>query len=143
MAKNHQGKDRDIEENGRDSNAELEWAKYNKKWDIIGGIFNGLIRWGGVSVCCYFLYLMVDTLAGKTTVADIALKAITDLKLDEAVLYLLTGGTTFWAIRERNLRKKNTKHIAAHTKELEEIIDPNRTSSDLTETGDTHPEDEP
>ena len=32
MAKNHQGKDRDIEEKGRESNAELEWAKYNKKW---------------------------------------------------------------------------------------------------------------
>lgn len=85
---------------------------------------------------------MIDALAGKTTAADIVLKAITDLKLDERVLYLLTGGTTFWAIRERKLRKKTIRHIAAQKKELEEHIDPNRTSSNLTETGDTHPEDE-
>ena len=122
---------------------ELEWVKYEKKWDTIGGSLNGLIRWGGIVVCFYFLYLTVDSLAGKTTATDIALKAITDLKLDKGVLYLLTGGTTLWAIRERRLRKKNTKHIAAHIKELEGRIDPNRTSSNLTETGDTHPEDKP
>ena len=142
MAKRRRRKGEGFSERSR-TNAELEWVKYYKKWDIIGGIFNGLIRWGGIIICFYFLYLMVDSLAGKTTATDIALKAITDLKLDRGVLYLLTGGTTLWAIRERRLRKRNTKHIAAHTKELEKRIDPNRISSNLTETGDTHPEDEP
>lgn len=118
-------------------------GQVRKKWDIIGGIFNGLIRWGGIVACFYCLYLIVESLAGKTTVADIALKTITDLELDRGVLYLLTGGTTFWAIRERKLRKKKTKDIEAHVKELEKHIDPNRTSSNLTETGDTLPEDEP
>ena len=141
MAKGRRRKGEDSSERSR-LNAELEWAKYAKKWDIIGGIFNGLIRWGGIAACFYCLYLIVDSLAGKTTATDIALKAITDLKLDRGILYLLTGGTTLWAIREHKLRKKNTKHIAAHIKELEERIDPNRTSSNLTETGDTHPEDE-
>lgn len=142
MAKHRRRKGENSSERSR-INAELEWAKYYKKWDIIGGIFNGLIRWGGIIICFYFLYLMVDSLAGKTTATDIALKAITDLKFDRVVLYLLAGGTTVWAIRERKLRKKNTRHIAAYTKELEKHIDPNRTSSNLTETGDTHPEDEP
>ena len=141
MAKRRRRRGEGFSERSRD--AELEWAKYNKRWDIIGGIFNRLIRWGGVIVCLYFLSLMVDSLAGKTTATDIALKAITDLKLDRGILYLLTGGTTLWAIRERRLRKGNTKHRAAYTKELEKHIDPNRTSSNLTETGDTHPEDEP
>ena len=142
MAKRRRRKGKGFSERPR-TNAEFEWAKYYKKWDIIGGIFNGLIRWIGIIVCFYFLYLMVDSLAGKTTATDIALKAITDLKLDRGILYLLTGGTTLWAIRERRLRKRNTKHRAAYTKELEKHIDPNRTSSNLTETGDTHPEDEP
>ena len=142
MAKRRRRKGEGFSERSR-INAELEWAKYGKKWDTIGGIFNGLIRWGGVVACCYCLYLMIDALAGKTTATDIALNAITDLKLDERILYLLTGGTTFWAIRERKLRKKTIKHITAQVKELEEHIDPNRTSSNLTETGDTRPEDEP
>lgn len=142
MAKRRRRKGEGSSERSR-INAEFEGAKYYKKWDIIGGIFNRLIRWGGVTACFYFLYLMVDSLAGKTTAADIALKAITDVTLDRGVLYLLTGGTTVWAIRERRLRKRNTRHIAAYTKELEKRIDPNRTSSNLTETGDTHPEDEP
>ena len=142
MAKGRRRKGEDSSERSR-LNAELEWAKYEKKWDIIGGIFNGLIRWGGIVTCFYCLYLIVESLAGKTTAADIALKAITDLELDRGVLYLLTGGTTFWAIRERKLRKKKTKDIEAHIRELEERIDPNRTSRNLTETGDTHPEDEP
>ena len=142
MAKRRRRKGEGFSERSR-INAELEWAKYGKKWDTIGGIFNGLIRWGGVVACCYFLYLMIDALAGKTTATDIALNAITDLRLDEHILYFLTGGTTFWAIRERKLRKKTIKHITAQVKELEEHIDPNRTSSNLTETGDTRPEDEP
>ena len=142
MAKGRRRRGEGVSERSR-LNAELEWAKYAKKWDIIGGIFNGLIRWGGIVACCYCLYLMIDALAGKTTATDIALKAITDLELDRGVLYVLTGGTTLWAIRERKLRKKKTKDIEAHLKELEKHIDPNRTSSNLTETGDTHPEDEP
>ena len=142
MAKGRRRRGEGVSEKSR-IDAELEWAKYGKKWDTIGGIFNGLIRWGGIVACFYCLYLIVESLAGKTTAADIALKAITDLELDRGVLYLLTGGTTFWAIRERKLRKKKTKDIEAHVKELEERIDPNRTSSNLTETGDTHPEDEP
>ena len=141
MAKGRRRRGEGVSEKSR-IDAELEWAKYAKKWDIIGGICNNLIRWGGVVACCYCSYLMIDALAGKTTATDIVLKAITDLKLDERVLYLLTGGTTFWAIRERKLRKKTIRHIAAQKKELEEHIDPNRTSSNLTETGDTHPEDE-
>ena len=142
MAKGRRRRDKDSPERSR-IHAELEWAKYHKRWDIIGGIFSRLIRWGGIIACFYFLYLIVDSLAGKTTATDIALKAITDLKLDRGILYLLAGGTTIWAVRERKLRKKNTKHISEHIKELEELIDPNRTSSNLTETGDTHPEDEP
>ena len=141
MAKDRRRKGGGVSERERIA-AELEWAKYGKKWDIIGGIFNGLIRWGGIVACFGFLYLIVDSLAGKTTAADIALKAITDLKLDRGVLYLLTGGTTLWAIRERKLRKKKTRDMEAHVNELEKHIDPNRTSSNLTETGDTHPEDE-
>ena len=142
MAKGRRRRGEGVSEKSR-IDAELEWAKYGKKWDTIEGIFNRLIRWGGIVACFCFLYLIVDSLAGKTTATDIALKAITDLKLDRGVLYLLTGGSIFWARRERKLRKKNTKHIAAHIKELEDRIDPNRTSSNLTETGDTHPEDEP
>ncbi len=142
MAKSRRRKGEDSSERSQ-LNVGLEWAKYEKKWDIIWGIFNRLICWGGIVACFYCLYLIVDSLAGKTTATDIALKAITDLKLDRGVLYLLTGGTTLWAIRERKLRKKNTKHRSAHIKELEEHIDPNRTSSNLTATGDTHPEDKP
>ena len=58
MAKGRRRKGEDSSERAR-LNAELEWAKYAKKWDIIGGIFNELIRWGGVVACFGFLYLIV------------------------------------------------------------------------------------
>lgn len=52
---------------------------------------------------------------------DIAFKAITDLKLDEKILYLLTGSTTFWAIRERRLRKRETKDMKDLETQIQEF----------------------
>lgn len=116
---------------------------FQKSRELMPNLIGPSTQKRGIVACFGFLYLAVDSLAGKTTATDIALKAITDLKLDRGVLYVLTGGTALWAIRERKLRKKKTKDLGAYVKELEKHIDPNRTSSNLTETGDTHPEDKP
>lgn len=90
----------------------------------------------------------IQTFAGKTTTADL-----------EAWLSIgfLSGPTSLWRIVicammvmmfylwgsiERGLRKRTVRHIGNQKRVLEEQLDPSRTSSGLSSTGDTNPDDE-
>ena len=46
-----------------------------------------------------------------------------------------------FGLRERHLRRKNAKNMSGHVEQLEKLIDPNRTSSGITKSGTTRPED--
>lgn len=53
----------------------------------------------------------------------------------------LTIAFGLWAIIERSLRKRKTVKLTKRIEELETKIDPQRTSSGLLSTGETHPDD--
>ncbi len=118
-------------------NTDLEFRKYVLRYRI----FEKTTPWFWGCILAFIFYLTVDSLAGKTTLVDFALKTILDLSLDRYASYLLTLFATSWAIKESILRKKTIKELAPAKENSEKLIDPNRVSSDLTETGDTRPED--
>jgi hypothetical protein len=109
---------------------------------VIGSIANNLIRYGTFCFLFYCAYLMIDTLAGQSTTADILVRVLSDFRINNALSYALAGGFGVWGWRERRLRQKSVKTMHARIKELELAIDPQRTSSNLTTIGETNPEDE-
>ena len=89
----------------------------------------------------YFMSRMVSALAGKTTLAEIVVQIFSDQHTRELISYALTTGALGWGLNERRLRKSKVRHFAKRLKKTEEHLDPSRSSSHLTETGDTRPED--
>lgn len=85
-------------------------------------------------------------LAGKSTIAEFGLFLFADLKANTVVSHLVTG--TFGLVclggwrRERRLRQRNIRRMSSRIHDYEKSVDPNRTSSGLTELGTTSPEDE-
>ncbi|MEE9441967.1 MAG: hypothetical protein V3V99_04800 [candidate division Zixibacteria bacterium] len=124
-------------------------------WFDVFDKVHGLIRFGFVSVIIVvFLictYLTIDSMTGGVLKADINIKADADVnvffhvlskigieKIIYWVLLLLAGS---YGVLQQRLRYRKTKYLQGRIKDLEIQIDPNRTSSGLTETGQTPKEE--
>jgi membrane protein implicated in regulation of membrane protease activity len=78
-------------------------------------------------------------LAGQNTAVSLGLNLLADFKMTIAIA--LTGSAAAWAMIERVLRQRKTKYLQDRIKQLEERLDPDRSSSELTRTGKTNPKD--
>ena len=128
--------------------AEVELLKYKlwtlRKANLSEGavqVVNNGIRWGSICFISYNAYLSIEVLAGKNTLADIGIGFLTDINVSVAISWALAAGGVLYGYGQRRLRKNGVEHLAKRNQRLELIIDPERTSSNLTERGDTRPED--
>ena len=123
-------------------------------------VIRDFIMWGAALGIAYFAYLSIDTLAGKTTKADIEVKAEGALSMNakpaaksdasdipvyyKTALFLLllfgVGGIAYGR-REAKLRRDVIERYHPVIQVAEKDIDPKRSSSQLTSQGDTRPED--
>jgi hypothetical protein len=110
--------------------------------DGLARIIGSLAKWGTIAWIAYCLYLSVNSLSGKETISNIAVKVFGNLSINQWLAYVFAGGGCVWGISERSFRRKKTAELGNRVKELETIIDKNRSSSNLPQTGQTHPEDE-
>jgi hypothetical protein len=97
---------------------------------------------GGVVGIAYIIGQAAESLGGKPLAVDIGLRFIADMSLDRWASYALAALTTGAYIRRKRLHKRSVKSLAPYKKKYQQLLDKNRSSSNLTETGDTHPEDE-
>jgi hypothetical protein len=87
--------------------------------------------------------LTLVAFAGEETAIDvfseheIVFKLWDDIGFGAKSAWVLTTLSMCYAWMERRLRRRKTKTMADRITELETMIDPNRTSSGLTKTGDT------
>lgn len=92
------------------------------------------------------LVFLVRAIAGKQTFADLRFRGIAELYANRwaalILSWILTTGSTGWAIGERALRKRNIRRVASESSLLQKMVDPNRRSSHLMTDGSTRPEDE-
>lgn len=107
----------------------------------IVSVFNNLIRWGGVVAISYFTYLSITALAGEQTAADIGIKFLADVRVSEALAWVLGGSGVAYGLRQRKLRRDTVERITARVERFEKELDPSRSSSELTTRGETRPED--
>jgi len=128
----------DTKEKPKVGDREIRFLIVSKGFDLAGQVVNGAI-WLGLA---YIGYRAIDTLAGKTTIANIVLSYLTAEESDYGLPWVLAGAFAIWAVLERRLRKRKTESMQDHIKSLETRLDPERTSSGLLASGDTSPGDE-
>lgn len=107
----------------------------------VASVINSAIRWGVVGFLGYCGYLSINVLAGKITSANILVSFLGNLTVSKWVAYIVGGGCLIYGIRERKLRRSTVKRLQARNQKFEAALDPKRTSSFLTERGETHPRD--
>lgn len=82
-----------------------------------------------------FVFLTVRELAGKTTIVSFVADYFS--KVGHSAPWSLATLFGLWGIGERKLRQRKVKNMSDHIQQLEQEKDPNRTSSGLTQTGQT------
>lgn len=122
--------------------AELKELKRTKLSSSVTVIILAIIKFGTLAFCVYSLSTSIASLAGQTTIADIVVNFLGNVNIGEGVALLFGAGGTAYGLAERYQRQRMIKRLHGRTKELELKIDPKRSSSSLTETGDTNPKDE-
>ena len=122
-----------------------EYELRRQRWETLDVAVARLCKWIPLCVICYFAYLSIASLAGRSTLAQFGLWIITDLKMNTAFSHIVTalfgaGGVPF-GVRQRRLRRRNIERMASQLAEYETRLDPKRSSSRLTKKGQTRPED--
>lgn len=113
-----------------------------KRIDSFTVIVRDVIKWGGIAILGYFGYKCIAIMAGRSTYADIGIRILGNLKVSDGIIYLFGASGWVYGMGQRQLRRKNIKRTVPAKNALERIIDPNRTSSNLTDKGTTQPGDD-
>lgn len=124
-----------------DREYELHYAFAVRRVELIASAFNNFLRYGTIFSACWFAYLSIGSLAGQQTTADIGVNILGDLKLSDVFGVIFGGSAIVYGWRQRVLRRDTVERLQGRIRELERRIDPHRSSSMLTERGDTRPED--
>lgn len=114
----------------------------NRKLDIWHHAISQL-KWVFLTIIVWFAYLAIDSIAGKSTILDIGIKAIASVvsgKLESFLLIALLIALMGWRF-ERSLRRKTIEQFHDIREKYEKLIDPDRSSSRLTRQGRSRPED--
>jgi hypothetical protein len=104
-------------------------------------LLNNLVRWGGVVLITRYIYLAIAALAGSRTFADISINFLGNLQISALLAWGGTAGAIIYGLRQRKLKHDTIEHLHRRIRELELRVDPRRSSSKLTERGETRPED--
>ncbi len=100
------------------------------------------IRTIGLVICTYFIADMLKHLADKGVInVDVFYKTLVNISGSFYISWTLTGVSVIWALRERRLRRKNTKYFAKDYDNRQKKYWPEKTSSGINEDGTTRHED--
>ncbi len=122
-------------------NTEIDLRIFHKKADTIGGVLKTLFYCLTVVACFYLIYLSISHLAGKNTLANIAIGILGDVKVVVGSSILMTGTGVGYGIYQKKSRNKDVKRLTQELIETKQKLDPKRTSSGLTEYGENKKED--
>lgn len=122
--------------------AEIRFLRKFRSSLSLASIFNGFFKYFTICFSLFMAYLSIKCLSGKTTDANIIIKMLGNLKVNQAVMFIMTGGSIVWAIAERKLKRRVIKKLSDRVKKYETDADKGRTSSRLSDDGSTNPEDE-
>lgn len=108
----------------------------------IASVLNTACKYGFLAYAARQIYLSIDSLAGETTLATFIVEFFGNVSVNKWLAYTFGGGGIVYGWFERRARRKNLKRLGPRNKQLEAAIDPNRSSSKLTDKGDPPPKGE-
>lgn len=136
--------------------AELRILRTHGVGNNITKVVRDLIMYGSFVSIGYFTYMSIDSLSGKITQADISVKAGGSVSIDTddtetglpawykgtlLLAFFFGAGGIAYGRGQAKLRKDVIQRYHPTMQEAERNIDDKRSSSDLTERGNTRPED--
>ncbi len=121
---------------------ESDYQLSYKKIDSVTVVVREIVKWGAVVLIVRYCYYSIAALAGRSTLADIVVQLLGNLKVSDGILALFGTGGIVYGVGQRYLRRRHIQRVVQEKNRLEKMIDPKRTSSDLTERGTTRPGDE-
>lgn len=120
--------------------------KYQLRFRLIEAIskaLDQLIPGAVILTIVYFgIYRTAHELAGRETFATLGISLLADVKPDEIIAYAAAIVGWIFGVNAQRLRRNTTERLTIRIQELEQRIDPNRTTSGLTPRGQTPPEDQ-
>ncbi len=123
---------------------DMQKLRYVERARIIEGIFVTLrvamktLAWSAVA---YMFASSVVQFAGKETKLAAVINALIDFRVGQYVPWALAALTSTGYLHERRLRLKTIQDKSGYVKQLEQRIDPNRSTSGLQENGEPTKED--
>ncbi len=125
----------------RRTKQELEYDIRARRIDRTASVVEQFFKYGAIALLGYFAMSAVQTLAGRTTFADIGLRFIGDVRVSEATAWFFGVGGVGYGLRQRKLRRDTIEALAPRVRERESELDPKRSSSSLPPRGTTRPDD--
>lgn len=120
---------------------DLKMFKIARTSETIIAIAITLLKSITVIVVVYFIYRMIDAIAGKYTFTDIGINFLGNLNISITIAWVFGIMGLLYGFRQRTLRKDTVQRLQTRIVEIEQDVDAKRSSSNLTERGDTRPED--
>jgi len=120
----------------------IKWLQKSQVANVATSLGNSAIKWVALVLIFFIGYLAIKVLAGQHTVSQFYVSFLANLTADKTISYLIGAGGAIYGLRQKKLKDDTVKRLAPRNSELEYHIDPTRSSSELTETGGTRPEDE-
>jgi hypothetical protein len=120
---------------------DLRYTFRFKTLDVLSTSLQAAIKWGALVCIAYLASKSIGILAGKVTLADIGIGFLANVKLSQGISYIACIGGVAYGLRERKLRRDAIQHLSGRKRDLERMIDHQRSSSGLTPRGTTRPED--
>jgi hypothetical protein len=121
--------------------AELKILKSVRRSEAYVVLGQSAIKYGGFVWMSYFAYLSLVALAGQTTFTSIVVDVLGGVKTSTSLGWFVGIAGAVYGFIQRSLRKDVVERLSGRIKQLEQEIDPRRSSSRLTVRGDTRPED--
>ena len=115
---------------GRDQ-AAIAMSKINAN----SRIWTELIRWGGLTAIAWSMVVIVQSLAGRMTFADIGIRLLGSLGISTTFAWGTATGGVVYGLRQRSLRMKEIERHGNRIRKLEALIDPRRSTSHLDPKG--------
>ena len=121
--------------------AELRLIKGVRRSEAYVVLGQSLIKYGGFLWMSYYAYLSLVALAGQRTFTNIVIDVLGSTGVSVALGWFIGLVGVLYGLKQRSLRKDVVERLSGRIKELERKQDSRRSSSRLTERGDTRPED--
>ena len=118
------------------SRSELDFAYRGLRLSQIGRVCTSFFKWSSLLGIAWFGHLSIDSLAGKTTISEIAFNLVTSVSASHGVASAIAAVGVLFGLNERRLRKRAVKRLSPGRLEYEKRQDGDRTSSGLDESGD-------